>query len=368
MKYLIAKNRLNALIACCLAVSLFSCNSKEKNSDIRQAYVIPDSIMRTLVVDTVKTSRVIYAIKFNGMVDFNTDKVVNVFPLITGNVQGVKVLPGDYVHAGEVLGIVKSAEVANYNAALINAEANVRLTTKQLEQQKDLFKSGLASQVDITSAEVNYDQAVAAKVAAEKVLGINGNNKNGEYLIKAPVDGFVVQKNVTNGMSIRSDNGTGLFTISDLKNVWVQANVYEENIGKVHEGDPVDVSTISYPDKVFKGKINKLMNVLDPTSKVMKMRVVLDNPGYLLKPEMFATVTVNTTDDHTQATSISSAALIFDHSQYYVIVLKGKKDVQIRSVEVININGKTAYIKSGVQPGERLVGSNALLIYGSLNS
>jgi cobalt-zinc-cadmium efflux system membrane fusion protein len=186
-------------------------------------------------------------------------------------------------------------------------------------------------------------------------------------LIKAPVDGFVVQKNVTNGMSIRSDNGTGLFTISDLKNVWVQANVYEENIGKVHEGDPVDVTTISYPDKVFKGKINKLMNVLDPTSKVMKMRVVLDNPGYLLKPEMFATVMVNTTE-HKQATSISSGALIFDHSQYYVIVLTGKKNVQIRPVELININGKTAYIKDGVKPGEHLVSSNALLIYGSLNS
>lgn len=355
-----------AIIPIIFLLNIFSCKSGQ-DEDVRQPYVIPDSLLKTLVVDTVKTSNLSYSIKFTGMVDFNTDKVVNIFPLITGNVQNVSVMPGDHVNAGQVLGVVKSAEVANYNAALVNAETNERLAKKQLDQQKDLFKSGLASEVDITSAESNYEQAVAARIAAEKILSINGNNKNGEYLIKAPVDGFVVQKNVTNGMSIRSDNNSSLFTISDLKNVWVQANVYEANIGRVHEGDNVEVTTISYPDKVFKGKVNKLMNVLDPTSKVMKMRVVLDNPGYLLKPEMFATVTVNNTE-HRQATAIAKSTLIFDHSQYYVIVLTGKKNVQIRPVEVISINGHTAYIKNGVKPGERLVSSNALLIYGSLNS
>jgi cobalt-zinc-cadmium efflux system membrane fusion protein len=349
-----------------VAAIVASCGQPPETTE-RQPYQVPDSLMQKLVIDTVKMAEVTNAIKFNGIVDFNTDKVVNVFPLITGNVADVKVMAGDYVHAGQVLGVVQSAEIANYNSALINAETNVRLTEKQLAQQKDLYSSGLASQIDITNAEVNHDQAIAAKIAAEKILSINGNNKSGQYFIKSPVDGFVVQKNVTNGMSIRSDNATGLFTISDLKNVWVQANVYEANISKVHEGDAVDVTTISYPDKVFKGRINKLMNVLDPTSKVMKMRVVLDNPGYMLKPQMFATVTVNNSE-HKQAIAVQSSALIFDHSQYYVIIVKGKKDVQIRSVEIISINGKTAYIKSGVVPGDRLIGSDALLIYGSLNS
>lgn len=323
--------------------------------------------MRTLNIDTVKTSAVTDAIKFNGIIDYNTDKVITVYPLVSGNVSEISVMPGDYVHAGQVLGVVKSAEVANYNSAVLNAEANVRQTKRQLDQQTDLAKSGLASQVDVTNAEANYEQAVAARVAAEKVLSINGNNKNGEYFIKAPIDGFVVQKNVNNGMAIRTDNNTGLFTISNLNDVWVQANVYEENIGKVHEGDEADVTTISYPDRVFKGKVDKLMNILDPTSKVLKMRVVLSNPGYVLKPQMFATVTMYNRENK-QATAISTSDLVFDHSQYYVVIFKDKKNVQIRPVEVMSINGKTAYIKSGVNPGEKLIGSNALLIYGSLNS
>lgn len=367
MKKRTIKHSLYTLTACFIIANVVSCKSNENNDDARQPYVIPDSLMRTLVIDTVKTSNITDAIKFNGIVDFNTDKVINVFPLVSGNVSDITVMPGDYVKAGQVLGVVKSSEVANYNSALISAESNVRLTAKQLDQQKDLFKSGLASQVDITNAEANYEQAVAAKTAAEKILSINGNNKNGEFLIKAPIDGFIVQKNVTNGMTIRTDNNAGLFTISDLKDVWVQANVYEENINKVHQGEDVDVSTIAYPDQVFKGKVDKLMNVLDPTSKVMKMRVVLNNPGYQLKPQMFTTVTTYNKENQ-QAIAISSKDLIFDNSQYYVIIITGKKDVQIRPVTIISINGKTAYIQSGVKPGETVVGSNAILIYGSLNS
>ncbi len=367
MKKKTDKNSIYIIKSCFLLSVLFSCKSKETFTDTRVAYVVPDSLMRTMVIDTAKTSNITNAIKFNGIVDFNTNNVVNVFPLVSGNVQNVNVMPGDYVHKGQVLGVVKSAEVANYNSTATTADATVRLTARQLAQQKDLYKSGLASEVDITNAEVAYEQAVAAKTAAEKVLSVNGNNRNGEYLIKAPIEGFVVQKNVTNGMAIRTDNNTGLFTISDLKNVWVQANVYEENIAKVHRGDPVDVTTISYPDKVFKGKVDELMNVLDPTSKVMKMRVVLNNPGYALKPEMFATVSLNDRENK-QAVSVASSALVFDHSQYYVITVKGEKDVQIRPVDIISINGSTVYIKSGLRPGERVIGSNALLIYGSLNS
>jgi len=366
MKGRIGKNLL-VTVFISIILNALSCKPKEDKSDDRVKYVIPDSIQKTLVVDTVTTSNLTYSIKFNGIVDFNPEKVANIYPLVTGNVNQVNAVLGDYVKVGQVLGMVKSAEIANYNSALIQAETNVRQTKVILDQQKELYNGGLASKVDVHNAQINYEQAIASKVAAEKILSINGNNKNGEFLIKSPVNGFVVQKNVTNGMSIRSDNSNPLYTISDLKDVWVQANVYEENISKVHEGDPVNVSTITYPDKVFKGKVDKIMNVLDPTNKVMKVRVVLTNPGYALKPQMFATVTLQNTTPN-RAVSVNSHALIFDHSQYYVIVYKTPKDIEIRSVDVLSIDGEKAFIKSGLKPGEKVVGSQAILIYGSLNS
>lgn len=351
----------------CILVNLLSCKSSSDELDVRQPYVIPDSLMRTLKIDTAKVSAITDAIKFNGVVDFDANKVANIFPLISGNVSGITAMPGDYIHAGQVLGKIKSSEVANSNLNVISSQAAVGLAQKQLAQQQEMFKSGLASQVEVTSAEVNYQQAVAAKIAAKKILSINGNNVNGEFAIKSPIDGFIIQKNINDGVSIRTDNGAALFIISDLKKVWIQANVYEENISKVHAGDKVDVTTIAYPDKIFKGKVDKMTNVLDPNSKVMKMRVILENHGYLLKPEMFATVTMYTKGNG-RALAISSSDLVFDNSQYYVVVYNDRKHISIRPIEVLSANGETTYIKSGVNSGERIIGSNALLIYGSLNN
>ncbi len=85
--------------------------------------------------------------------------------------------------------------------------------------------------------------------------------------------------------------------ISGLDEVWITANVYETDIAKIKEGYDADVTTLSYGDKVFKGKVDKVFNTLDPDTKVMKARIVLPNPGYLLKPEMYAGVTVYYQED-----------------------------------------------------------------------
>ena len=210
--------------------------------------------------------------------------------------------------------------MAQYSSDLLNAQTNLAIAEKNLEKTNDMFKSGLASVPDTLAAAVQLQQAKAELDRVNRVLKINGGNTQGEFVVRAPISGFIVQKGATNNMTIRGDNSTSLFTISDLKNVWIQANVYESNISLIHQGENVDVTTIAYPDKVFKGKIDKVMNVLDPTSKVMKVRVVLPNPDYLLKPEMYASITV-TEKENKECLSVPSSAVIFDHSQNFVLVL-----------------------------------------------
>jgi cobalt-zinc-cadmium efflux system membrane fusion protein len=111
------------------------------------------------------------------------------------------------------------------------------------------------------------------------------------------------------------------------------------------------------------------MNVLDPTNKVMKVRIVLSNPNYLLKPEMFANVTImSKVGNGSKMLCIPSRALIFDNSQNYVLVYKSNKNISIRPVIVGNSAGDRTYIQGGLQEGERIVASNALLIYQQLNT
>jgi len=353
-----------------VATSLFiqSCDAPEKKANGDKAkYVIPDTIMHTLTFDTVTTSQLINALTLTGKVGSNDDHVIPVYSMVSGNVQDIKVVLGDYVQAGQVLASVRSTEMAGYSNDLVNAESNLRIAEKNLEKTKDLYKSGLASMTDSLSAEVALQQARSELNRVHRVLKINGGGTQGEFIVRAPISGFIVQKAATNNMTIRGDNSTSLFTISDLKTVWVQANVYESNISLVHLGDNVNVTTLAYPGKVFKGKIDKIMNVLDPTSKVMKVRVVLPNPDYLLKPEMYASITVNNKENR-QCLSVPSTAVIFDHSQYYVLVFSSKSDVRITPVQVINAVGDRTFIAAGVKSGDKVITSQAILIYDALNS
>lgn len=349
------------------ALIMQGCSENKKNLEEKTKYVIPDPLLQTILIDTVKKCPLVNALKLTGMVDFDQDRQVNIFAAVSGNVQDIKVQLGDYVSAGQVLAIVKSSEMAGFSNNLVIAETTVKATKKQLDATNDLYKSGLSSILDVTNAQVNYDQALSQLEMAKKILKINGDNISGDYIIKSPINGFIVQKNVTNNTVVRTDNGTNLFTISDLKDVWVQANVYETNINQVHLGDKSEVRILADNKLVFNGKVDKIMNVMDPISKVIKVRIVLANPGYLLKPQMYASVTVFDPDNK-QALCISDKSLVYENSQYYVLVYRGKGLAEITPVEVLNALGNRTYLKSGVKEGDRIIASQALQIYSELNN
>jgi cobalt-zinc-cadmium efflux system membrane fusion protein len=357
----------SAFILLLFAIGLSACQDKAPAEDSKKGYVLPDSLLKTIEIDTVVNSRVMNTLTLTGKVDFNEDNVIKLFPTISGQVSDIKVMLGDYVKQGQVLAVIKSPDMAGFSNDFTMAKSNMEIAKKNVDATNDMYKSGLASQKDLVTAQEGYNQALSTYEKSQRVLNLNGGSLTGEYTLKSPINGFVVDRQVNNNMMIRSDNSTALFTISDLKNVWVMANVYESNITNVKMGDSVNITTLSYPGKIFRGKIDKVMNVLDPSNKVMKLRIVLSNPGYLLKPEMFASVVVNTTENKSMV-SIKSRALIFDHSQYYVLVYKSPSDITIRPVQVQNTVGDRTYISEGLAEGERLIGTEALLIYQELNS
>lgn len=351
-----------------LSLSFQSCSGNaEKGAEDRKQYIIPDSLLKTLKIDSVKMGTLYNSVTLTGQVDFNQDRVINIFPLISGNIQQIKVMLGDYVKEGDVLGIVKSPEMSQYSSELSNAQTSVKLAEMNLEKTSDLYKKGLASRSDSLSAAVALQQAKSELTRSERILQINGNNTQGEFVIKAPISGYVVQKFVTNNQTIRADNGGPLFTISDLKDVWIWANVYESNVSNIHQDDPVEVTTLSHPGRTFKGKVDKMMQMLDPASKAMKVRISISNEDYALKPQMFASVTVTNTDNK-QALFVPTASLIFDHSQYYVLVYKGHGKADIRPVQKLNSIGQKTYLTDGVKAGDQVIATNALLLYSELNN
>jgi len=188
---------------------------------------------------------------------------------------------------------------------------------------------------------------------------------SGTYSLTSPIDGYIVEKKIATGSFIRPDMGDNLFTISDLKNVWVYANVYEADIPKVKEGYSVRVIPMSYPDKVMIGKIDKISQVLDPQSKAMRVRVTLDNSNMLLKPEMFAKVIVSN-EEGDRSICIPTAALVANEGKDYVVVYNGNDDLKIAEVSILKTVNEKTYITSGVEPGQKLITKNQILIFNQL--
>lgn len=352
-----------------VAVSIQSCNTNPSPAaNERKKYVMPDTLLRSLVIDTVQNDPLVNALTLTGKVTFNDDNISKIYPMVSGKIQDIKVMLGDYVNQGQTLAIMNSSEMAGFSSDLVNAEAGVAVTKKNMDATQDMYNGGIASQKDLLSAQTDYQKAQAELNRVNRVLKINGGNTKGEYIVSSPISGFVVEKLVTNNTMVRNDNNTNLFTISDLKNVWIMANVYESNIGQIHMGDNVEVTTLSYPDKVFHGKVDKMFNVLDPTNKVMKVRIVLSNEDYALKPEMFASVRVIYKDGQ-EALNIPSEALVFDNSQYYILIYNSPSDIRITPVKVINTIGDRTYLAAGnVKAGDKIIASQAILIYDSLNN
>ncbi len=284
--------------------------------------------------------------------------------MVSGVAQDVHVQLGDVVSKGQTLAIMKSAEMAGFTKDYISAEADVRSTKRTFESTQDLYKSGLASQKDFEQAQADYQKSLAESKRAGAVININKSNAQG-YVIKSPISGFVIEKNLADNTQVRADNSQNLFTIADLSDVYVLINVYESDIANIQTGDPVKITTLSYPDKIFEGKIDKVYDMLDPDNKVIKARVKIINPGNKLKPGMFANVTIKAKSGESLPV-INTRALIFDNDKNYVVLVDGKAHARIQQVDIAKKVEDRAYIRSGLKPGDRIVASRQVYLYESL--
>jgi len=323
-------------------------------------------MLRNLTLDTARTELVRTQVNLTGRVGNNLDKTVQVYPLVGGVVEALPVSFGDYVKKGQVLAVIRSGEIASLQNQSSAAGSDLAVARKNLQVTEDLFGSGLASERDVATARQELRKAQSNAGKSRKQLNVYGVSADGTYTLRAPISGFITEKNVTDHMQFNADNVDNLFTISDLTTVWVMADVFQTDIAKVQVGNQADVTTLSYPDKHFTGRIDKVFNVLDPASKVMKVRVRLDNPGYLLKPGMHARVHVSSKSNQRQVAT-AHANIIFHNDRNFVLVFKGPKHIETREVNILKTVGKTSYITSGLRDGEPVIAQNQLLLYKHLN-
>jgi len=166
-------------------------------------------------------------------------------------------------------------------------------------------------------------------------------------------------------MDIRSDNTNPLFTISDLKTVWVMANVYETDISRIYKGMNVTVRTLAYPDREFSGHISNINSVIDHEAKVLRVRIQIQNPEGLLKPDMFASILLERPLT-TKAMAVNPKSVVFDNNLYYVIRVNGQQ-LEKHEIKIISNTPRYTFISGDLKPGDLVITEGSLLVYNSLN-
>jgi cobalt-zinc-cadmium efflux system membrane fusion protein len=361
------KNEKNMIVLLLLLIlGGFSACQNQKAEDTKVAFYMSDTMMKRCEFSTVRLESVQSELKLFGKIAPDNNRLAHVYPIVGGSVLKINVELGDYVQQGQVLAVVRSSEVADFQKQRLEAQVNISLAEKNLQVTKDLYEGKLASERDVNAAQKELERSRAELSRINEVYSIYGLGAGSVYNITAPMSGFIVQKDINQNELLRSDKSDVLFTIAQIDEIWVLGNVNESNIAKVKTGTKALVNTLSYPDKVFEGKVDKIFNALDPETKAMKALVKIKNTDLLLKPEMSATITL-LIDENQQLPTIPASAVIFDKNKNWVMVFKDRNNIETRPIEVFRQTGDRVYVKSGIKEGEKVISKGGLLIYDALN-
>jgi cobalt-zinc-cadmium efflux system membrane fusion protein len=363
-----------ALLAGCgseqRASDMTSYSSKEAKSDQAALFTIPQEQMSHVQVVTIEPVKLTRTLRLTGAVAFNAFSTTPVITQVGGPVSRILVVPGERVKQGQPLLEVSSPDYSVLLAAYLKAKDTYRVADKNFDRAKDLLEHHAISDRDLLQAESDKNQAQADLYSTEqglKVLGITDPDSllakmpsGAEVPLRAPISGQVVERLVAPGQ-VLSAGTTQAFTISDMSTVWVLANIYQGDLAYVKDGDEVSVQTDSYPD-IFHGKISFVSPVLDPTTRTLQARIVVQNPGEKLKRDMYVTVTV-TAGNVPNAIAVPDAAVLRDdENQPFVYVANASNQFGRRQVEIGNSQGGQTQILKGLSPGERVVGNGSLFL------
>jgi membrane fusion protein, heavy metal efflux system len=303
-------------------------------------------------------------IRAPGIVSSDPVRTVTVLPPGGGRVEEVKVALGERVRRGAVLVTIDSPDLAQAYSDNDKAASAAALATKNLNYQEAQFKIGATSQRDLEQARSEHQQAVAEYLRTRTRLRAMGAAESARgtarlLTVRAPVTGSVTALSVATGATINDDTQP-LLTIADLSTVWVDALVAEKDVANVARDQDAEVTIDAYPGRTLQGKVLFVPDVMEADSRRNRTRIAFTNTDYLLKPNMFATVTLR--GPPLARVVLPASALLMNNDRTTVFVASAPWTFERRTVEPLLQEGSQVVILSGVKPGEQVVIRGGILL------
>lgn len=341
--------------------------------------------IRTAVVET----RVVpQSLTVTGKVIMNEQQTAHIGTLADGIVETVSVLPGDTVRAGQALAYIHSHLIHETAASLAQAYAEVEqkkgalqfaqqartrythlyeIKAASLEEDQRANQQLIQAQGELTIAQANVRRerehfSELVQVNPE-TLHVDTIFKYENFPVRTPLGGVVIKRNITPATVVQA--GTEAFVVTNLSTVWVAGAVSERDISRVRIGSPVSVKVQGYPDETFHGRVGQIGSTLDPETRTIPVRMIVPNPGFRLKPEMFATATIEETATK-PAIFVPEDSLQEIKGIPSVFVLTDANHFRAQGVSLGTHTDRHVEVLQGLKPGDRIAVSGAFMVKSEL--
>jgi len=322
-----------------------------------------------------------------GKIAIDEDRSTPVFSPYAGRVMKLLARPGDHVTQGQPLFVIEAADTVQAQNDFISAVAGLNKAKSQMDlaqiqdkRAKDLFegkavplKDYQQTQAALISAQNDLRSAQTALEAARNRLRILGLSDDAiasfqdkgridpNTTIVAPIDGTVVQRKIGPGQYVNAGASDPVFVIGDLSTVWLTAFVRETDASIVSVGQEIAFKVLALPDRELRARIDYVSAAIDPTTRRLMVRATVNNTNGLLKPEMFANVTIYAAGDH-PAVAVPKRALIYEGDEVRVWVAHDDKSIELRKITTGLVNADLVEVRGNLKPGEKIVTKGNLFI------
>lgn len=352
-----------------------------------QSFTPTPSEWATLTIEPVKAKSFRAEYVTEGKVAVDEDRSTPVFSPYAGRVTKLLAKPGEMLKQGQPLFTIEAADTVqaqnDFIAAMTSqnkARSALELSDIQFKRAKDLYEGHAIPLKDYQQAEAAQVQArndmrssVTALEAGRNKLRILGFTDetitafqekgaiNPEITIYSPIAGTVVQRKIGPGQYVSSGASDPVFVIGDLSTVWLTAFVRESDAAAICIGQDITVNVMALPGRPLTARINYVAAAIDPSTRRLLVRATIDNKDGMLKPEMFANVTIYSPGDRA-APAVPKQALIYEADKVRIWVARDDKSVELRLIKTGLINGNLVEVTSNLNPGEQIVTKGSLFI------
>lgn len=365
-----------ALAALAAALLVSGCSSREETSPATPTasnIKLSAAQRQNIEIYTVTPSRYHRTLETTAAVDFDNDQATSVLAPFSGPVTRLLVAQDDEVAKGQPLAIVASPDFATalsaYQKAIATAQTNRRLADldKDLVQHNGVSRREYEqAQTDAMNAEADRDAALRTLVSLNVPPGTIAAIREGkpvsapEGVIRAPVAGTVVERLITPGQLLQAGT-SACFTIANLSRVWVMARLFGSDLEAVRVGDPAEVVT-GIDAHNFPGTVDKISALVDPDTRAVGVRVVVDNPRHALRKQMYVRVLIHSRDESSGILIPISAVLRDDENLPFVYIAQSDGSFARRHITLGSRVGDEYEAPAGLRDGDQIVVSGGLFV------